>query len=401
MPAMPTDVLQLRAQIAAFADRQELSGRDRAAVMPNLLAPLEPTFDGADALLAACLAASRVPDRPWAGALFTQGEPVNLQTPCGSAPERYALIATDGSQILPDRHRPVQFAYIQAGCACVTYGAGADQSLGTRLHRLKRSRLIHEDELYDPDSGELKPSAEISNQRDAMEIQLLAEACEVARSAGFQPIAVADGSIVPFALLGSRNIRVHAQRLLPPIVRALDALRECGALVCGYIDRPNSNAVTRACALNGADYDKIDAAFLRANEAHIRGIADRHLMEIQLRAGHRSATFDPHWEVNELFGAHAMRACYVNFGAGAGRRAVIGRIETPQWCMGQIDVLAKVLYRHAMLGEGYPLILKAAHDESVISKDDAREIEHAIEQTLVNRGIVQRLSNKQSAKDRA
>jgi hypothetical protein len=396
---MPTDVSQLRAQIDAFAEQFDASRQRRAEVVEELLRPLRPEYARADALVAACLAASRVHDVRWGGALFTQGEEVNRQSALAAMPERYALIATDGSQILPDRHKPFQFAFVQAGCACVTYGS-PDQSLSKRLHRLKRSRLISEDELFD-ENGELKPPSEISNQRDALEVALMAEACRIASDAGHLPVVVADGSIVPFALLGGRNVKQQAGRLLPPIARALDIMRDGGALVCGYIDRPNSNAIAHACAMDGAAYDAVDTRLLKHNDARIAGIADRHLMEIALAPGHRSALFDPAWEVNDLLGAHAMRACYANFGQGTGRAAIIGRIEAPAWCAAQVGTLAAILGRHARLGEGYPLILKAAHEESVISKDDAREIEQAIELALLTRGIVPRPSSKYSAKERA
>jgi hypothetical protein len=396
---MPIDASQLRAQIIGFADGFDESRKRRADVVADLLKPLEADYTQADAFLAASLAAASVQGLRWSGALFTQGEAISQQFSFDALPERYALIATDGSQILPDRHKPFQFAYVQAGCACVTYGS-ADQSLGKALSQMKRSRFIPEAELYDEQTGELRPPSEISNQRDALEIALLAEACQMASDAGYTPIAVADGSIVPFALLGGRNVKQLATKLLPPITRALDAIQASGALVCGYIDKPNSNALARACALEGKPFDQISDGLLRANDGRIAGIVDRHLMEIALAPAHRTALFDPNWEVNDVMGMHAMRACYVNFGAGAGIASVVGRIEVPQWCTSHIGVLAAVLHRHANMGEGYPLILKAAHQESVVGKDDARDIESAIQQELLKRGIVPRGSYKQDAKDR-
>lgn len=395
---MPIDAAQLRTQIAGFADGFDESRKRRADVMADLLKPLAADYAQADALLAACLAAANAPGLRWSGALFTQGEAINQQFGFDASPERYALIATDGSQILPDRHKPFQFAYVQAGCACVIYGS-ADQSLGKTLSQLKRSRFIPEAELYDEQTGELRPPSEISNQRDALEIALLAEACQMASAAGYTPIAVADGSIVPFALLGGRNVRQLATKLLPPVTHALDAINASGALVCGYIDRPNSNAIARACALDGEPFGQVTDGLLRANDGRIAGIVDRHLMEMALKPSRRTALFDPNWEVNDLLGVHTMRACYVNFGIGAGIGSVVGRIEAPQWCASQMGVLAAVLQRHANMGEGYPLILKAAHQESVVGKDDARDIESAIQQELLRRGIVPRGSYKQAAKD--
>lgn len=398
---MPFDVSQLRTQVTDFAEGFDAGRKRRADVIVRLLKPLDVRYPNADALLATCLAASTAQGLHWSGALFGQGESINQQFAFGTPPERFALIATDGSQILPDRHKPFQFAYVQAGCACVTYGS-PDQSFGNKLSRLKRSRFIPEAELYDETSGELRPPSEISNQRDAMEIELMAQACQLAHAEGFTPIVVADGSIVPFALLGGRNVKQLAAKLLPPVARALDHMKACGALVCGYIDKPNSNALARACKLDGTPFDAVNESLLRKNDGEMAGIVDRHLLEIALKPAQRTALFDPHWEVNEALGDHAMRACYVNFGTGHGTFATIGRIEVPQWCAttSAISTMTAVLQRHANMGEGYPLILKAAHQESVVSKDDARDIEQAIQHELLKHGIVPRGSHKQDAKDR-
>lgn len=402
---MPIDVSQLRAHIAAYADGISRDGRQRVSTVADLGRAFQPDFD-ADALLATCLAATRINGFHWSGALFNCGEAINQHVPFGVEPQRYALIATDGSQILPDRHKPFLFAYLQAGCACVTYG-GADQSLASSFQHTKRSRLILESELFDEQSGELKPPSEIANQRDAMEIELLEHTCRIAHDAGFQPVLVADGSLVPFALLNDRALRRdanRARRLLEPVMQALDTMQACGALVCGYIDRPNSNAVTRTCALAGARFDQVDETTLCDADRRVNGLFDRHLLEHVLGPGRRTALFDPRWEVNgpNHLGRHAMRACYVNFGMGAGKQAIIGRIELPHWCadVQRVGTMAAILYRHARIGEGYPLLLKAAHQESVVSQDDQREIEAAIEQALIARGIVGRTSFKQEAKDR-
>ncbi|PJF45651.1 MAG: hypothetical protein CUN48_17805, partial [Candidatus Thermofonsia Clade 3 bacterium] len=145
--------------------------------------------------------------------LFDAGEPINRQFPFGQEPDRYALVAADGSQILPDRHKPFVFAYVQAGCAGLVYGK-PHQPLVEQLRHLRLSRLIEESELFDESTGELKPPTEVVNQRDLMEIELMAQACRMARGADLQPVLVADGSLVPFALLTSRNLAYDAERLL-------------------------------------------------------------------------------------------------------------------------------------------------------------------------------------------
>lgn len=395
---MPLDVSSLREHIAKYAEVYQQTCRRREDRLAQLCVPLRANFAHADALLEACRKARQV---RWLGALFDASEPINQQFPFGQEPTRYALIAADGSQILPDRHKPFVFAYAQAGCAGLVYGE-PDHPLAEQLRRIKRARLFDEAELLDERTGELKPPAEVVNQRDLMEVELMAQACQKARNAGLQPVLVADGSLVPFALLTSRNLAYDAQPLLERLKAALSIMRKCGAWVCGYIDRPNSNSLVRACSLADLPAEAVTERALREREHLFAGIFDRHVLERELKPAHRTALFDPSWEVNgpNYLGEHAMRACYVNFGEPD--QPIIARIEVPQWCAktGVVSVICAILHRHARLGSGYPLILKAAHEEAVVSKEDQHEIETAIEQALLARGIVARASFKQEAKDR-
>jgi hypothetical protein len=402
---MPVDLTQLRSSINDYADAFEADGQRRLETVDSLSRVLKPDAN-VDALLASCLAATRVSGLRWNGALFDCDEAPNAFTEInvkGDEPLRYALIATDGSQIMPDRHKAVLFAYVQAGCACITYG-GKDVTLQNRVQRLKRARLFHERELFD-DSGEMITPGEISNQRDLLEIELMAEAALMARDAGYLPVIIADGSMVPFALLGSRGLRSAAQqRMLEAFKRAMLDLQMSGALACGYIDKPNSNALVNTCALHDVPFDRVDEQALKDARIRCAGIFDRHVLNEHLQPGHRTGLFDPRWEVNEPahLGPHAMRCCYVNVGLGMGRRVALGRMEAPAWCAtpANIAILSAILLRQARMGDNYPLILKVAHEEAVVGKDDQREIENALAQVLINRGITPYPSFKSSAKER-
>jgi len=398
---MPLNAAELRTQSTDYAACYQQAHQQREDRLAKLCAPLQANFEHADQLSATCAAAARMGNVRWTGALFTAGEPINWQFPFGEEPHRYALIAADGSQIMPDRHRPFIFGYVQACCAAMVYGE-QQQELTDKLGHIRRSQLIAEGELFDTRTGELKPPAEIANRRDLLEVELLVEACRVAHEAGLQPVLFADGSLVPFALLGSRVPNHEREMLLNPLRAALDVMHECQAWICGYIDRPGSNALVRACALAELSPEDLTEPVLREREALLIEICDRHALERTLKPAHRTALFDPNWEVNapEQLGKHAMRACYVNFGDAA--HPIIARIEMPTWCANQSSVgaLCAILYRHAQLGGGYPLILKAAHEEAVLRREDQQQIEHAIESALMSRGFLPQASFKQEAKDR-
>ena len=403
--AVPVDLTQLRNSISEYADAFEKDGKRRLETVDTLGRALKPAAN-IDALLASCLAATRVAGMRWNGALFDCDEAPNAFIEINvkrDEPLRYALIATDGSQIMPDRHKAVLFAYVQAGCACITYG-GKDTALIGKIQKLKKARLFLESELFD-ENGDMVPPGEISNHRDLLEIELMAEAASIASAHGYTPVVIADGSMVPFALLGTRGLRNPAQqRMLETFKRAMTALQMSGALVCGYIDKPNSNALVNTCALHDVAFDVVNEAKLKDLSARCAGIFDRHLLDVHLPSAHRTGLFDPRWEVNEPahLAQHAMRCCYMNVGIGSGRRAAVGRIEAPAWCAtpDNIAILSAILLRQARMGDHYPLILKAAHEEAVVGKDDQREIETAMMQVLIDRGITPYQSFKQAAKDR-
>jgi len=52
------------------------------------------------------------------------------------------------------------------------------------------------------------------------------------------------------------------------------------------------------------------------------------------------------------------------------------------------------------MGGGYPLILKAAHEEAVLSPNDERAIDRMIERGMIEQGILAMPSLKQDAKEK-
>ena len=410
---MPIDVTQLVPQLRRMAEHASEARLRRELRVAHLRRVFAPDFD-VTAWNGICAAAVRLPGMRWVGAQFDSAEPINQFLPYGEEPHDYVLIAADGSQIMPDRHKAVQYAAIQVASTCIVYGHAVNTaSLPAAVkgsHR-KPLKFLSEEDLYDDATGELISPGEISTERDLQEIELLAEQCEHFCDTGLRPIAVADGSLVPFSLLNElfvRNSPGRANEQLKRVANALSRMRSCNAIVAGYIDRPNSNALARACALvdvpAAASGDEILLReAVRKAEQDMRGILDRHVLDLVLSPSRRTALFEPTWLINGApylgqFG-HTMRSCYVNVGT---TRSLIARLEMPAWCANpdSVGVLSAVLGRHARMGGGYPLCLKAAHEEAVLTYSDEREIDQAIERGLVDQGILATPSSKQEAKDK-
>jgi hypothetical protein len=412
---MPIDVTQLIPQLRRMAERTPSLYAHRAAQLERMLQVFEPGFDVAT-WNAVCTAAAALSDVRWVGALANTSEAMNSFYPFGEEPGDYALIAADGSQIMPDRHKAVQYAAIQVACATIIYGHTANPEqlpTATEASRHKPLTFMGEDELIDESTGELISPGQISAERDLREIEFLAQQCELFRSAGLLPIAVADGSLVPFALLNElfvRNSPREAGEQLSRVTRALDRMRGCGAIVAGYIDRPNSNTLARSCALAGAPVATLQdegllRQFVRTAERGLLGIVDRYVLERVLPGTQRTALFEPTWLINGSaylgrFG-HTMRCCYMNIDKDE-LRSQFARLEMPAWCSGpeQVGVMTAVMGRHARMGGGYPLCLKAAHEEAVITHQDESEIDQIIERNLIAQGLLAMPSAKQQAKER-
>ncbi|MCS7061723.1 MAG: DNA double-strand break repair nuclease NurA [Anaerolineae bacterium] len=401
---MPTDFSAVRAQIDRATERVRSAEAARRIELERLRQVFAPAFDGA-MLTAACVAVAGDVSLRWNGALFNLEEGINRFIPFGEEPKRYVLLASDGSQIMPDRHRAVLFAVIQIACACIPYGIQADVSptltQALALADERDVRILAEDELIRPGADEILSSGEIALERDLREIEVLAERCERFWRAGAPVIALADGSLVPFALLNDGRLRPGDARL-SRLITALDRLRESKAIVAGYIARPSSDALVQTCRLAGVQ--ETDApAFIRRAGNLPRALLDRHVLEAVLPFGHRTACFTPTWTLNgpDYLGRahHTMRAFYLNVGRG---RPEIARVELPEWCAdpASLNTLTGTLGRHCRMGGGYPFILKAAHERAVLTRQDQHEIERRLHSELQRQGMFAIPSSKQEAKEK-
>ena len=324
-----------------------------------------------------------------------------IMTP-GVEPQAYALLACDGSQIMPDRHGSAIFAMIQAACVCVVYGdrpTPRDKALEEAMAgALKRTTMLYgEDELIE--HGELVSAGSISTERDLREIELLAENCARLTAAGVRVVALADGSLMPFALLNDKLALPEAMRHADRMTRALNTLRGCNAIVAGYVDRPNSNTLVKSLALGMRG-----AADAQRTLAAVETLFDRQVVEGVLAPNQRTAMFDPGWNTRGIRriadGGHALLACYANMSRNP-QKPYVARIELPHWCADDLPALHALLQRHARasIGDPYPFCLKAAHENAVITKEDQREIQQSVERELMKHGIMPVTSAKQAAKD--
>lgn len=344
------------------------------------------------------VARERVPE--WSGTTGFVESPARSyafgETPLPSTP--WVLIAVDGSQIFPSRHKPYLYGYARAQCQAIAYNAQDErqQAFVRDLSAPMRAkeRVFTEEELVEPSTGELQ-AQRVALERSLLELEALAEACTQAREHGLQPLALADGMLIPFGLLGARLNEGYAPAL-ERLLAALQEMRKSQAWVCGYVDRPNSQALVQTIMLSDLDPDAPDfARQLTQRLSAMRGVLDRHLLERLLPPKHHTAPFVPAWRINALLEQRgvAVHAFYANFGApeiAGAPKTVIARLEVPAWCadVPLLQTLCAVVDRQVQFANGYPLLLATAHEAVAVTRALERTVDQALHAQLAASGIV-------------
>jgi hypothetical protein len=288
-----------------------------------------------------------------------------------SAPHRPAtvtVVATDGSQIFPDRH-------VEPTCYLLNIGRVA-LHLGTLDRPLivaEPSLHYREEDLADLASGDdplaVDFSAEVvSALRDELELRWLFDTAHAERHGNRPIVAMADGTLIRWMLRGMKNRRLE-DRLIGRYVAELDRFLEAQIPVLSYVSAPANAEVVNLLRLHlgdpGWEGDGPDS---------LAGVQDRHLFERALAVGERSSVFASRSQVLHAYGPHRVEAFYLRL------PQEVGRVEVPAWVAARpdwLDLIHAVVLDQAQKGGGYPVILQEAHQRAVVRREEA-EIFHRL-----------------------
>ena len=271
-------------------------------------------------------------------------------------PPTVTVVATDGSQIFPDRHVDPACYLLNVGRVALHYGTTqpplvrAEPSL--RYRREDLAALGSDDaEIVGDLSAEV-----VSALRDELELRWLYETARAERPSGRPIVALADGTLIRWMLRGMKH-RALEDRLIDRYVAELDRFRADGIPVASYVSRPANAEVVNLLRLHlgEADWDE--------GPDSIRGVEDGELFARCLEVGQRSALFRSRSAVLKRYGGHRVLAFYVRL---AGE---VGRVELPEWVAeqpGWVDLLHAVILDQCEKGAGYPIILQEAHERAVV-----------------------------------
>lgn len=327
----------------------------------------------------------------WVGAAPTN-QALDRAYPLPACPERVTVIASDGSQILPDPHAIALYYLINTGS--ITYRHGSNRKPETYN---PTPRLCFEPEELLDELGRLISPGEVNVKRDLAELEVLIDRVSYHNLTDEPVVTLMDGQL---------SLRVidlpfdRQQQYQEQYVGLLDRLREFGGLLAGYIDRPRSTFVLALLHLASLEPAAISEESLRLNPF-------RHLTDIELfdflQPGQRSAVFSVRAKGLEKYqqAGHGIHFFYLNVGQTTGGPA-LARVEIPAWLAAEekaLDVVHAVIVRQARITGGYPYVLARADELAIITNEEREALEMMLAIELRRQHVNPQISQKQRNKN--
>ena len=314
-----------------------------------------------------------------------------------SRPEKVSVIATDGSQIFPDRNEVASCFLINLGFVVMTYGTVERPVMDSE------PRLFYEDEdLYQDRAGRrsLITREQVGHKRSGMEFAKLTELAETCKD--HPAVAMCDGTLILWMLEGKPlDLR---RSMLRSFLSALDRLACLEVPVCGYISDPAGSDVIKAlrvgmCPEISTDCDR--CPWMSGSQEQlpcdpIEGVTDAALFWQILKPGERSRLFESASKILDDYGSHRIAFFYIHTGQE------IGRVEVPMWVAKEnalLDRIHSTVMDQCSKGRGYPVVLSESHEQAVVRSADRETFYTLLRDAFVKSRISARISTKQLNKN--
>jgi hypothetical protein len=380
---VPLDLLHVSAQIRDMGDflvaRRADQGQ-RLALAREMLRELDwrVLADQAD----------QVPER-----VAVPTEPVWVTAAAPPRPASYTALATDGSEIDPDRHGGGgEFYVINLGRVRIPYGQPRrDVELRSTTHL-----GYTDEELFIVDASDTRRQVPMRDRhldalRTVEEMRALADLAEGEHDETSAPVvALVDGTLL-FSVLEERPRDFLRERFYVDYVEQLDRLRQAGATLGAYASRSRGidllNLLRAVCGARPATCDRCRG---QRPVCALRGLTDAFL--IPPPVGARSALFRVRSNVHDPFyGPHRVYFFLLNVDGE------VCRVELPEWVAldpERLDLVHATLLDQCAKGSGYPAVLARADDRAVVAPNDRVILETLVRQELARRGVQMRPSAK-------
>ncbi len=316
-------------------------------------------------------------------------------------PSPVTVVATDGSQIYPDRH--VEPTCFLLNISRIAFHYGTDEP--PVLDAVPRFYFRGDETAASFDAVQGAMTTEVvSARRDAWELGDLLTIARAARAPGRPLLALADGTLIRWMVRGMRN-PVLEEQLIEEYTALLEAFRDDELPLASYISMPGNTEVVNLLRAFLGELDDVPAAppaDLAGGEP-LTGLLDRLVFADLLPPGARSACFTSASHIQERYPtASRIAYAYVHVpGPRAGIPGEIGRLEMPAWVADDpalVDLAHAVVLSECAKGDGYPLALGEAHERAVIRAPEREAFFQLLDRTLSRAGLPPTGSRKRQSK---
>jgi hypothetical protein len=305
----------------------------------------------------------------------------------------HAVIATDGSQIVPNHHEIAYCSLINIGRVALHYGSQQRPLLDSvpvlfyRSGDLGASRGLGIEDL-------------LSLRRTQSELEELVQLA-LQQSTDDQPtLALVDGSLIHWTL--DALPLEDPEQWLAPILAAMDALRSARIPIAGYISASRSSEVVNFLRLGLCPFAECDCHRHCGEVATppcnpFASLTDRVFWSALLQPGQRSPVFRSGARLLKHYGSHVIACCYLHVGEE------IARIEFPLWVATDstlLDQTLSMILAQVQKGFGYPVALAEAHHLAVVRGGDRQRFFALLEQELIRTGLTNVAVSRKEARKR-
>ncbi len=262
----------------------------------------------------------------------------------------YAVVAADGSQVYPDRHRSIPCYLLNSGVVHFMYGATSSAHLFSvpRVYTQIDEPTGSED-LVNCHRTELELEAGLTYSRSAC-----------AANPSVPLLFLADGSLI-FWYLESKSPSIK-DRFFKRYIELFEQFYQSGIPYMSYISLPKARDLV-SLFKNGTAH-----TLFPKHAASWDTLIDTDIMHFFLPVGSRSAVFTPHSRLLALYPEH-LRPSFVYIR----NEDEIARLEIPAWVLGNEEMLTRALrivQDQCLKGNGYPIALSEAHEQAVVRAEE-------------------------------
>ncbi len=252
----------------------------------------------------------------------------------------YGVVATDGSQIYPDKHQGVPCYVLNTGIARFRYDTVSQAAFSAIPEVVTLLEDTITEDVVNCRRAEREFEVGLEVSKEAMKQEPFAFLC--------------DGSLI-FWHLETKG-RALKERFFKKYISLLDKYYKAQIPIAGYISLPKSKELIGI--LRNAGVHKMGP------KMSCDTLVDTDLVQLFLPKGKRTAVFEHNSSLAKEYPVH-LQPCFVYMHTDL----EIARIEMPRWVAEDKALLENVLgiiQDQAIKGNGYPVSLAEAHEQAVI-----------------------------------